>query len=168
VLISRINSLESWFIFNLQKNKQISCGPIHISHILLTYNLKAISWIYHITFIHMYLSSYRLQHLVNGSISVSFWGKTDSLSMHWGHVAPLVQLALVSAINKLFVPTVQISHVQSPYNGYTSLNTFIQVNILGVRHDMQTHTYVHTHNLQLFFLFFYLTSRQVCWPRTLM
>jgi hypothetical protein len=33
-----------------------------------------------------------------------------------------------------------MSHAQPPYNCYTSLKTFIQVNIMGVRHGMQIHT----------------------------
>jgi hypothetical protein len=92
--------------------------------------------LYHI---HTYLSVNLLQHIVNRSISESSWGKTDSLLMYWAMLPPLVQLALVPAINKLFVPSVHISHAQLPlYNCYTILNTFIHVNIMGVQHDMQT------------------------------
>jgi hypothetical protein len=64
--------------------------------------------------IHTYLSSYLLQHIANESISVSFWGKTASLSASWGYVTPSVWLVLVSAINKLFVPMVHTSRIQPP------------------------------------------------------
>ncbi len=94
--------------------------------------------LYHI---HIYLSVNLLQHIVNRSISELSWGKTDSLLMYWAMLPPMVQLALVPAINKLFVPSVHISLAQPPlYNCYTILNTFIHVNIMGVQHDMQIHT----------------------------
>jgi hypothetical protein len=155
-LISRINSWESWFIFNLQKNKQVSCAPS--TYTSPSFNLQ--SWsnimilLYHI---YTYLGSYLLQHLANGSISVSFWGKTASLSTRWGYVTSLVWLALVFAINKLFVPTVHTSHIQPPYNYYTSLNTSTVYMLTSWVCD-KTYKYIHLHSLQSFFFFSHFTS----------
>ncbi len=52
---------------------------------------------------------------------------------------------------------------KSPYNYYTSLNTSTHVGIMGARHDI----HIYLHNLQSFFLFSFLTSKQVSWPWTL-
>ncbi len=57
-----------------------------------------------------------------------------------------------------------IIHSSPPHNYYTSLKTSTHVGILVARLDIFTHS----HDLQPLFLLFFLTSRQVSWPRTLM
>ncbi len=163
VPISRINSWESWFIFNLRKNKQVSRAPsTYTSH---SFNLQ--SWgnimnlLYHI---HTYLSSYLLQHLANGSISVSFWGKTASLSTCWGYVTPSVWLALVSAIASCLFQWF-IHHTFNPPTTITQVLTLLYMLTLWVCN--MTYKFTHIHNIQSFFLFSHLTSKQVSWPRTL-
>ncbi len=52
-----------------------------------------------------------------------------------------------------------------PLQLYTRLNTYIQINIMGVQHDIQIYTCT---ILQFFFLFLNLTSKQVSWSWALM
>jgi hypothetical protein len=78
------------------------------------------------------------------SPSLSHSGERQTSLLRVGAMLPPtpVWLALVSAINNLFVPTVHTSHIQSPYNYFTSLNTSTHVSIMGARHEI--HIYTHT------------------------
>jgi hypothetical protein len=141
--ISRINSWESWFIFNLQKNKQVSRAPsTYTPH---SFDLQYYSniMIYHIKFIHTRAAIFCSTSQMGPSQLRS--GERLTPLPRGGYVSPLVRLALVSIINKLFVLTVHASHIQPPfYNYYTSLNTSMHVNIMGLRYDIQIHPHTQT------------------------
>ncbi len=130
LLISRINSWGSWFIFNLQKINKLVTHPAHIHHVLSTYNVEATSWFYYIAFIHSWTAIFWSTLWMGPSQSRSRerlppFPRVGAMS------PPSVWLALVSAINKLFVPTVHTSHIQPPCNCYTS-----HVNVMGVRYHL--------------------------------
>jgi hypothetical protein len=177
VPISRINSWESWFVFNLRKNKHISHVPsTYVILLFQPYNFKTTSLIYY-TVSHsyiLYLSSYSLQHHVNGSISISLLDWTAFPAIWEGYAAPSRPLAWHGPLPWLGLPwfllsTTCLFHLlinhtfKSPYNYYTSLNTSTHVGHYG---RMIWYTYIY--NLQPFLLLFSLVSWQVSWPQTLM
>ncbi len=132
VPISRINS----WVDTCRENKQLVAHPIHY-HVLSTCNLRNIMNLpYHI---HTYLSGYPLQHLTIGSILVWSWGKTDSF----------FQLKHVTHPVLYMIPTHDVCSNGSYFTRSTlplqllqGLNTFIQVNIMGARHDIYIQTHI--------------------------
>ncbi len=123
--------------FTCRENKQLVAHPVHY-YILLTRNLRQY---YEFNISHIYLSSYPLQHLANGSISALSWGKTDSLFM-LKHVAHPVLFALATQQHVVCSNSLYFIRSTLPFQLLQGLNTFIQVNIMGARHNMyiQTHT----------------------------
>jgi hypothetical protein len=94
--------------------------------------------------IHTYLYSYLLQHLTIGPSQPRSGDRLTLLSSCCGYVVPLVQLALVLSILKLFVITAHTSHTvysKPPLQLYTSVNTSMHVNIMGVLPEIQIHSH---------------------------
>ncbi len=148
---SRINSWESWFIFNLQKNKQISHTDnlrhlvnesiIQVIFSILDLSFTFSKWIiasyslYTFYTFYTYFSGYPLQHLANMSILASSWGQTEPFASLLLSCILLVCLCPPSSL--LFVPTIYISHAH-PHLTTRWLNTIIQVNNMGAWHLMYT------------------------------
>jgi hypothetical protein len=121
--------------------------------------------IYHITFIHTWAAIFFTTSQMGPSQPHS--GERLTPPPHGGYVGPLVRLALVSIINKLFVLTVHASGIQPPpFTTITQVLTHLCMLTSWVCDT--TYKYIRIHKLQSFFLFFYLTFKQVSWPRTLM
>ncbi len=123
------------------------------------WSYKQFHSVYIHTFTYTYLSCHLLQHLGNWTITVLFWGKTAFSLPDVGAMLPLPPCLacpgfcyqhVVCSNGSDITPTV-------PLQLYTSLNTPIQINIMGVRHYMQ---YIYT-QFTSFFMFFNLTSKQV-------
>ncbi len=155
---SRLNPWESWFIFNLQKSKQISLtdniqhlckrisreGDIQHSWFFL-YFLQMNHSIIITTYILYILEQLSLEHLASMSILALSSGQTEPFAS-----LPLSCILLVCLgppSNLLFVPTIHISHVLPPLTTRW-LNTIIQVNHMGAWHLMYNgDIYIHTpHN----------------------
>ncbi len=118
--------------------------------------------------IHMYLSSYHLQHLANRFISGSPWGQTDTPFMFGpcrllGSACSSPRFQQVVCSNGWFI---YHTLAPPPFTTVIRVLTLLYKLTLQVRNMTCRHKYIH--NLQLFFLFFYLTTRQVSWPQTLM
>jgi hypothetical protein len=157
---SRIYSWETWFIFNLRENKEISHATdiLHLGISFSNESRTSRSFIY----IYTYLSSYSLQHLANMSILASSSGWTEPFTC--SHLSCIQFVWLGPPSNLLFVPMIHILHVQTSLNT-RRLNTFIQVNIMDAQRSIYNE---HIYSLQHLFSCLLLTSGQAGWPRTFM
>ncbi len=155
---SRINSLVSWFIFNLQKNKQISHKD-NIQHLVHESIIQVIFSILDLLF--TFFPNKPLHHNLNIHF-IHTWAtipcSTSRICPSWPH--PWVRLNplpacsyLVSSLLVLAHPAACylfqwfISHMHPPLTTRW-LNTIMQVNNMGVWHLMYNgHTYIYTHHI---------------------
>ncbi len=113
---SRITSWESWFISNLQRNKQLVTKMNHtncrevIKHehwiVQITHNIQVFSFILLTTLypctLYTYLSGYPLKHLANMFILASSSGSTELLASSLLYC--IFPICLGPPSNFLFVP----------------------------------------------------------------
>ncbi len=165
VPLSRIISWESWFIFNLHKNKQVSRTPstLTLCSFWLTFSRQFTTY-------YCISHSYILEQLSSGAprewVHLGLVLGKDCLPFRVVGLCCPPWLGLPQFLLSTSCLFLRFIHhtFKSPYNYYTSLKTSTHIGIMVARHDIFTHI----HDLQPFFLLFFLTYRQVSWPQTLM
>jgi hypothetical protein len=155
------NTWETWFIFNLRKNKQISHTYDLLYHRSFSFSTNHGNHNFLYTFIHTWAAI-----LCSTSRICPSWPRP------WVRLNPfLARTYLVSILYVLTHPAACclyqrfIFHTCNPPLTTRQLNTFIQVNILGAWYSMYNE---HTYSLQHFFLYLLFTSGQAGWPRAFM
>jgi hypothetical protein len=157
-----INSLKSWFIFNLQKINinqycestrgngiiMIPAGDI-LQELIATSIILAKTYSY--DFVHTWKAIF-LEHLVNTSFKASIQAWTEPSD---GSLSQVYSLFALAHPILLFAPTDQVSHsTPSLLTGW--LLTNIQVNNMAALHDTCADTHIYITLTLLFFPFFIL------------
>ncbi len=158
---SRINSWETWFTFNLRKNKQISCmsNILYLRSFLFLFPTSHEQYNFLYTFIHTW-----------AAIPCSTSWICPSRPRAWVRLSPFhAHTYLVSTLFVLAHPPACclsqrfIFHTCNPPLTIRRFNTFIQVNIMSAWYSMYNE-HIHVYSLQHFFLYLLSTSGQAAGP----
>jgi hypothetical protein len=157
---SKINSWETWFIFNLRRKitKLVTHPAYYIFRFLMNHG-------HHDFFIYTPIHTWVVIPCSTSRMYPSWPRPQVRLSPSLAHTYLVSSLFVLAHPVACCLSQWFIFHMCNPPFTTRRLNTFIQVNIMGARDDINNKD---IHSLQLFFSCFLFTSGQASWPRTFM